>query len=164
MKEIVGFPMYTLHEDGQIYSKFRQRFLQPTVDTTGYPIVVLRNNSGKFKKSIHRLLAEHYLPNPENKPQVNHKDGIKTNFALSNLEWTTAKENCAHANQMGFNQLRDEARYIPVIKICLDTGKILGEYVSVTSAAKIHGIHQPNLTKVCKGYRKSAGGFGWSFK
>ena len=164
MKEIVGFPMYTLHKDGRIYSKYSQRFMKATVDVTGYPIIVLTNKSGKFKKSLHRLLAEHFLPNPDNKPQVNHKDGDKTNYTLDNLEWATAKENCQHAIQTGLTQSRDEARYTAVLKICLETGEVLGEYPSVTSAAKLHGIHQPNLTKVCKGYRKSAGGFGWTFK
>lgn len=164
MKEIVGFPMYTLHKDGKIYSRYTGRFLHPTVDATGYPTVVLVNKSGKFKKSIHRLLAEHYLPNPENKPQVNHKDGNKTNYTLDNLEWSTAKENSKHAIETGLTKARDEARYTPVVKVCLVTGEVLCEYPSVTFAAKANKIPQPNLTKVCKGYRKSAGGFGWSFK
>lgn len=164
MEEIVGFPMYTLHEDGKIFSLYRRRFLQPVVDTTGYPIVTLVNKQGKFKKSIHRLLAEHFLPNPEGKPQVNHKDGDKTNYTLDNLEWVTAKENSIHAVQVGLTRVRDEAQCTPVLKVCLESGLVLGEYTSVTSAAKIHGIRQPNLTKVCKGYRKSAGGFGWTFK
>lgn len=164
MKEIVGFPMYTLHKDGKIYSRYTERFLNATVDSTGYPIVILVNKLGKFKKSVHRLLAEHYIDNLNNKPQVNHKDGIKTNYTLDNLEWVTAKENTAHAFEMGFNQPRDEARYKAVIKICLETGQSLEEYPSITTAAKINGLRQPNLTKVCKGFRKSAGGFGWSFK
>lgn len=164
MKEIVGFPMYTLHKDGKVFSKYTSRFLKPTTDTTGYPIVILVNKSGKFKKSVHRLLAECYLPNPSGKPQVNHKDGDKTNHSLENLEWVTAKENSKHAIETGLTKVRDEARYIPVLKLSLDTGEVLGEYPSVTFAAKTHKIAQPNLTKVCKGQRKSAGGFGWSFK
>lgn len=164
MKEIVGFPAYTLYKDGKIFSRYTNRFLKATVDSTGYPIVILVNKFGKFKKSIHRLLGEHYISNEDNNPQINHKDGDKTNFTLENLEWVTAKENSAHANTTGLNLARDEARYRPVVKTCLVTGVVLEEFSSVTQAAKLNGLKQPNLTKVCRGYRKSAGGFGWSFK
>lgn len=164
MKEIVGFPMYTLHKDGRIYSKYSKKYLSPVVDTTGYPIVSLINECGKFKKSVHRFVAEHFLDNPEGKPQVNHKDGNKANFALDNLEWSTASENSRHAYEMGLTKVRDEKRYKGVVKTCLTTGEVVEEYASVTLAAKLMGLRQPNITKVCKGVRKSAGGFGWAFK
>lgn len=56
---------------------------------------------GKKQKYYHRYLAQKYIPNPENKPEVNHKDGNKSNYDLSNLEWVTKKENRQHANEMG---------------------------------------------------------------
>lgn len=164
MKEIVGFPMYTLSKEGKIYSKYTGKVLSPVKDITGYHIVSLVNGKGKFKKSIHRLLAEAFLDNPENKAHVNHIDGNKTNNTLSNLEWATPKENTQHAKALGLLEQRDAAQYQPVLKIDLETGNILCEYKSVTFAAKSNGLHQPNITKVCKGIRKSAGGFGWRFK
>ena len=63
-----------------------------------YPSVCLIDKDGKrYYKSIHRLVAEHFIPNPHNKPQVNHKDGNKQNNVVKNLEWVTASENRKHA-------------------------------------------------------------------
>lgn len=156
--------MYTLSSDGKIYSKYTGKILKPVVDITGYPIVSLVNKEGKFKKSIHRLVALHYLPNPENKPHVNHIDGDKTNYKLDNLEWATQKENAQHALKNGLLDSRIESNYTPVIKVCLETGCDLEEYKSMTFAAKSNNLIQQNISKVCYGVRKSCGGYGWRFK
>lgn len=69
-----------------------------------YPYVCLRKNGLNIPQSIHRLIAEYFIPNPENKPQVNHKDGNKHNYNIKNLEWSTAKENSQHARDNGLQK------------------------------------------------------------
>lgn len=86
---------YLISEFGDVYSEISGRFLYLTLNNWGYLQVKL----GKYSKThpVHRLVAECYIPNPENKPQVNHKDGNKQNNHYSNLEWVTIKENINHS-------------------------------------------------------------------
>lgn len=163
MKEVKGFPKYTLSKEGKIYSKYTGKCLSPTKDITGYMVVTLVNSEGKFKKSVHRLLAETFIDNPEGKPQVNHIDGDKTNNSLNNLEWTTAKENSQHAVSSGLTGKRDAARYRMVAQYNRDTLEPIKIHKSLSSATKDTGVPFPNIIKVCKGQRKSAGGFFWSY-
>ena len=76
---------YTFHTNGKIWSKVAKRFLKPWVGISGYEIV--RFERGDRSHFVHRLIAEEFIPNPDNLPQVNHKDGNKTNNDINNLEW-----------------------------------------------------------------------------
>jgi hypothetical protein len=106
---IIGFDgLYEVSEDGVVYSLKRfvgyskqEIILKPEVTKFGYYRVVLCCNGKTHKKSVHRLVAEAFLPNPGDKPQVNHKDGNKLNNNVSNLEWCTASENSRHAWDTG---------------------------------------------------------------
>jgi len=86
----------TLRRDGTILG-VKGRALKPYLNKDGYHSVTV---AGK-KTKVHRLLAEAFIPNPENKPEVNHIDGDKTNNAVTNLEWATASENRQHAYDTG---------------------------------------------------------------
>lgn len=97
---------YAINEEGQCYNLKTQKFLLGTVKNTGYKMVLLTLPDGKRSFSIHRLVAEAFLPNTENKPYVNHKDGNKLNNHVSNLEWVTSSENHYHAIQNGLCSLR----------------------------------------------------------
>ena len=83
---------YILSSDGKIYSKLSNKYLKPYLNTKKYACVTM------FKKDerIHRLVAEHFIPNPNNLPQVNHIDGNKLNNDISNLEWVTNRDNVLH--------------------------------------------------------------------
>lgn len=99
-------PNYSVTTDGEVYSHLTDIFLKPGIDSKGYPIVVLCNNGKTKTTRIHRMVAETYIPNPENKPQVNHKDGNRANNHLDNLEWVTYKENADHyLETMGYKYL-----------------------------------------------------------
>lgn len=92
--------MYTLYENGDIHSGKFDLIIKPAPSPTGYMVVTL---DGK-KYAVHRLVAKHFIPNPYDHPQVNHKDGNKQNNCASNLEWCTAGENINHALKTGLRK------------------------------------------------------------
>lgn len=81
----------------------RGRILKDTAGKAGYPQVVLTKDKEKKNYSVHRLVAEAFIPNPENKEQVNHIDRNKENNNISNLEWVTHQENADHAVASGYH-------------------------------------------------------------
>lgn len=82
-----------------------ERILKPVFHTLGYCSVLLQVDGLVKRANIHRLVALAFIPNPENKPQVNHKDGNKANNQVSNLEWVTHRENMKHAYDTGLVKL-----------------------------------------------------------
>jgi len=84
---------YIISRCGKCYSILKRKFVKPILNKQGYLQFNLFINGEYFKTGVHRVLAIVYIPNPENKAQVNHKDGDKTNNSLDNLEWMTASEN-----------------------------------------------------------------------
>ena len=96
------FQFYLVSEFGEVYSNKTQKFLKHRSNGKGYSKVKLTQNlGGQVDKYVHRLVAEIYVPNPDNKPEVNHIDGDTLNNHYSNLEWVTRKENMSHANKLG---------------------------------------------------------------
>ena len=93
--EIQGFPDYKIYEDGRVWSSMGEgRFLKPGVSTGGYHHVCLCDDGVINSMSLHRLVAMAYIPNPENKPEVDHyPDRCLTNNHVSNLRWATTSEN-----------------------------------------------------------------------
>ena len=90
-----GFP-YLINTDGHLWSINNERFVNPSPNHNGYLHFVLCNKGKRQGVRIHRLVAEAFIPNPENKPCINHIDRDKTNNHVSNLEWCTHRENTDH--------------------------------------------------------------------
>lgn len=103
-KEIVDFPDYLITSNGKIFRKSTKKEIKSFLNkSTKYLHVNLYNETKKpITKQIHRLVAIHFIENPENKKCVNHKDSNRLNNLVSNLEWNTHKENNQHAYDYGF--------------------------------------------------------------
>lgn len=97
---------YQIYEDGRVWKAARPhstgRFLKHWLNRYGYPSVRLYTSNMKPKVvTIHRLVAQAFIPNPKNLPEVNHKDGSKGNFSINNLEWVSGRQNLQHAYDTG---------------------------------------------------------------
>lgn len=90
---------YKVFEDGKIvsYARHNSRELEGKITNSGYRMIILYTPDGKkIYKNVHRLVAEAFCPNPDNLPEVNHKDGNKLNNSADNLEWVSTRENLLH--------------------------------------------------------------------
>jgi len=94
---------YFATSDGRIWSKRRKRFRSPSLQITGYKTVTIRDEITKKTVTmlVHRLVAAAWIPNPAKAPQINHKDGDKTNNDVTNLEWCDGSHNMKHAWRIG---------------------------------------------------------------
>lgn len=108
-KDIKGYPNYSVSNLGRVKSRKTGKLLK-SYQTRGYLRVSLYNDAGRKCKLVHRLVAEAFIPNPQNKSDVNHINGCKTDANACNLEWATASENMSHAHQ---NRLRPKLTSSP---------------------------------------------------
>lgn len=93
---------YLIFDDGRVYSLITDKFIKHDISKKGYHQVTL---SGIGRKKVHRLVAMLFIPNPDNLPQVNHKDGNKSNNRVENLEWCDQDYNNKHARGTGLNNI-----------------------------------------------------------
>ena len=92
--EINNYTDYLIYDDGRVFGKKRNRFLKPRLHRDGYQQVSLCKDGKSKNHYIHRLVGVHYIENPNNKPQIDHINRIKTDNRLCNLRWNTRSENC----------------------------------------------------------------------
>ena len=91
--EVQGFPNYLIHRDGRVWSNNFNKFLKASIDNHLYSKVILRNNKKSYHKKIHRLIAEHYIPNPDNLPFIDHINGVRSDNRIENLRWVSRQDN-----------------------------------------------------------------------
>ena len=156
-KAVKGYDgKYLVSTEGRIYSTKRKRHLNPYISNRGYLHVDLCINGKKESKKLHRLVADAFVPNPEDKPDVNHLDGNKTNCQVHNLEWCTKSENLRHAYQIGLRTPNWKA--VSVFDI---DGEYLCSFRSMKEAEERTGISHISISRCCCGFTKTAGGFVW---
>lgn len=153
MQVLKDFPAYLISEDGRIFSTLRNKFLRPGLSSEGYPVVNVTRDKKKYIRTVHRLLALTFLPNPAGLPQVNHKDGNKKNFSLQNLEWVSASENIQHAYDT-LGKIGSKTKLSPQQKACVSSllsAGVRNRYVSrlfPVSEARVSQIAQESRCKL----------------
>lgn len=168
-KPINGFPKYQVSNQGRIKNIESGRIFTGTRDAFGYVHVRLINPQGTYTlRKVHRLVAEAFLPNPEGKPIIDHKDGNKTNNTLENLRWVTYSE-----NTIAYNKKRAESdpekkqnqTYQTSRKIAQYTldGKLVTTFNKRSEITKTLGIDWYGIYCTCYGKLRSNGGFMWRF-
>lgn len=162
-RDIEGYEgLYQVSNKGHVKSlKWgKERILRPMINSSGYLKVQLYKNTAHQYRYIHRLVAITFIQNPDNKPQVNHKDENKLNNCVENLEWSTAKEN----NNFGTrNERAGNSLSIPILQYS-KSGEFIREWQSAAEVERVLGINNSNITKCCKCKRKYAGSFIWRYK
>lgn len=144
-----------------------ERIIKPYI-RGGYFHIQLKKHSKSYNFTVHRLVAEHFIPNPEGLPFINHKDENKFNNRVDNLEWCTAKHNANYGtrNKRIAEKLKNNPMfYIPVL--CYDlNNNFVGRYESAVAAGKELHVTPSEITACCRMYcgRTSAGGYKWKYE
>ena len=148
-KDIEGYKgLYQVSNLGNVKSlRFgKEKVLKPVKDGKKYLFVGLYKQ-GKHKMcKVHRLVAQTFIPNSQNLPQINHKDEDKTNNQVNNLEWCDCQYNIDYSQSKKV--------------MCVETGVV---YPSLSEAARQLGFSQGNISSACNGKRKTAYGFHWKY-
>lgn len=164
------FPeQYLVSTDGLVKNKKSQRVLKSTTDKSGYLYYVLCRKNVRKTIKAHRLVALTFIPNPENKPAIDHIDGNKTNNLVSNLKWVTNKENtnnpitikrllnvCCNRDFKQMGELRNFGRKKTAV---YRNGKLIGVFASQQEASKETGVCVGKVSQCVSGKKKSCKGY-----
>lgn len=182
IKDIKEFKDYTIDTEGNVYSKRKHKYLKQTINKYGYCKVTLQKDKYKKMYSVHRLVAEAFIPNYNKLPQVNHIDGNKQNNHVANLEWCTAKHNMNEAVRTGLfdnckkiqkeNAVKNNLNKYHILANEVTKKKVaqydkqnnlLNTYDSISEASRKTRITITSISYSANGKRKTAGGFIWHF-
>ena len=158
-RAVEGYPEYEVSNFGRV--KGHGKIMKPYKQKLTYRTVDLYKNGKRIARGlVHRMVANAFIPNPDNKPEVNHIDGNPSNNRVDNLEWVTHYENHLHAHRTGL--IPEKNRMKKVSAYTLD-GRYVGTYISASEASRQTGVRYQNILDVCYKRHKTAGGYIWEF-
>jgi len=153
IKSLSRYVFFNHHITGDRHKKKNKEFIMTPRNCKGYNCISLRKNNKTIQFRICRIVALHFIKNTHNKPHVNHKDGIKTNDAISNLEWVTSAENNRHARENGLiNQPYGKDCKNSRTVVCLLTGKV---FDTIADFANYKNIDASNISRALNGTYKN---------
>ena len=165
--------LYEVSNLGNIRNAKTHKLRKLRINDKGYHVISLSLGSAKNRPTVrvHRLVAEAFIPNPDNKPEINHIDGNKCNNIITNLEWCTPKENVAHALQFGLanvDHLKALSEYRSKSVKCIDKQGNITIYPSIREAARVvmgdkAKYMRYHISECCHGIRETCGGYYWKF-
>jgi len=166
-KDVAGYEgLYLVSDEGDVYSlpkvvqgawvqhrkgKLLKKGKRGRKGQPQYEFVILLDSKGcSHHESVHRLVAKAFIPNPDNLPEVNHKDENSLNNSVDNLEW------CDHQYNIEYSKNKRVGQYID--------GEKVAEYKSIVYASKMTGISRTSITNALTGWSKTAGGYEWRYE
>ena len=150
MKDIKNYEgLYAITSCGKVWSYRSKKFLKPKTNNSDYLLVKLSKDKETKYFLIHRLVAEAYIPNPNNYDTVDHIDFDKTNNCVNNLQWMSRSENTRKRRDCGSKPVR-----------CIELNTI---YPSAREAARCLNLDHSSIGKVCRGEYKTTGGYHWEY-
>ena len=175
-KAVVGYEcLYHVSNLGRVKSlnynhTGTERILKTSKISSGYLKVTLCKDGHVKTLKVHRLVADAFIPNPNNLETVNHKDEDKTNNSVANLEWMSKKDNTNYGtrNKRAGEAISKANINNPMFSKQVQmfdkkTGELLATFPSTQEAQRVTMIHQSNISSCCIGRRKSAGGYKWRY-
>lgn len=165
-RDIPGYKgLYQVSNIGRVRNKHKNLILIPGKSSRGYLLVCLCKNGIQKTFKVHRLVATAFIPNPDNLPQVNHKDENKLNNNLENLEWCDAKYNSNYGtrNERGARKRFNGKQSKPILQYTLN-GEFLTEYPSLSEAGRQTGFNISLICHNCNYRYKTAYGYIWKYK
>lgn len=163
-KSVTGYEgLYEVSNLGRVKSLVykrlgHERILKSGNNMYGYKMVVLRKNNKSKTITVHILVAQAFIPNPDNLPEVNHIDENKSNNSVDNLEWCTRKYNLEYGNRI--KKLEK-----PIIQYSKE-GEFIKEWPSIVDVERQLGYNKSNIASCCRGlkHHRTAYGYIWKFK
>ena len=148
--------IYSISSKGRLKNVRRNKILAINLDNYGYPHYLMSANGKRKTITAHRLVAMAFIENPFNLPCVNHKDEVKTNNSVDNLEWCTVKYNDNYGTK---NKRAAEKLSKPIVQML--NGIVIATYPNSRVAERQTGVNFSKIRMCCRGIRKRAGGYEW---